>query len=134
MPLDNLPTVSRADLIPPVPERPDARFLSRVLREGPRGPHWLAGFVWYYGDCRTCAMGLAACLWSELKLATYGMGYRECLEGVRKSNDLNSDDYYPVFIGLCFRLRKPNENITPKHVADALDTAIAQRDASAGAS
>jgi len=51
--------------------KPSLRALSYALRHP---EFWPKGFVWDYGDCKHCAMGLARKLWDEVPVANQDNG------------------------------------------------------------
>ena len=89
------------------PATPCAKYLSRVLREGPEGPLWPRGFEWSYPDSSHCAIGLSRKLWG--KFSTF---------------DLDPWMAHRVFVSAEVPLGIYWGDVTPLHVADALDCAL----------
>lgn len=84
-----------------------ARELSHLLRHREL---WPAGFVWSYWSHRTCAIGLAERQWYiPGSMASTSLG---------RKLGMPDDVAYSIFIGLN---KSSIEEITPEHVADAID-------------
>lgn len=90
---------------------PDLRTLAAILRDQST---WPPGFKWNYEDCETCAMGLAAKLYSQVEAPdTVAMA-----KAYKLSHD-TVDDLFVGFHPLLYPIA--NERITPENVADAID-------------
>jgi hypothetical protein len=112
MPFDFLPAETRTLTL---------AELSRVLRNP---QEWPADFEWYYGNCQSCAMGLAFRLvgerFPESGTAEHsGEAILAQQFGIPKkvANDLF---YYVAWSNRIFM-----EEVTPIHVADAIDAYLA---------
>ena len=98
------------------PAQPDAAYLSRVLRDRSM---WPDGFEWCFSDSSSCALGIARSIWPN----RIGGGSIS----VGTAFGLSATAVHSVFY---VRGDKPVDlarDITPLHVADALDRAIAAR-------
>jgi len=89
---------------------PSLRTLADVLRDRSR---WPAGFQWDYGSARTCAFGLAALLWPE-HVRTIG--------DLAEKLGLSMHVTFRLFFG---NHGIPASDVTPHHVADAIDAYLA---------
>jgi len=94
-----------------VPSTPDAAFLSMVLRDPTM---WPAGFGWDYSDCNTCAVGLSKRLWPKAALDSFS---RRATFGITGRQNMDIFLFAGGLMPMC--------EVTPEHVADALDVAIA---------
>lgn len=109
MPFDNTPTTTHT-----------LAELAEILRDRSR---WPDDFVWDYGHCAHCAMGLAGRLWDASLLVTetdYVWDYRRRVAGYFA---LTVDETRSIFFGLNLWWRE----ITPEHVADAIDAYLAKQ-------
>lgn len=97
-------------------ERPSLEGLAYALRHR---EVWPKGFGWSYLECNHCAMGLACQLWREVSIPT--LGY------VKDPLDIEQEDAERLFIGLGRAINIPMRNVTPEHVADAIDALLASR-------
>ena len=86
--------------------------LSFILRNR---QFWPRGFEWNYMRCGSCALGLARDLW---------WSHRPNGDNVYAvASELSADEesMNPIFTGLAIKLNKQMIQITPEHVADAID-------------
>lgn len=113
-------TVSFVEALPDL-SVPSLEGLSWLLRHSEQ---WPAGFVWDYGDCDKCAMGLAAKLWHHSFQKTDHHGYY-CWS--INSFKLSSKIVERIFYNLNKVYGMHRLNITPIHVADAIDEYLVAR-------
>jgi hypothetical protein len=96
---------------------PSLRMLSDILRDRSR---WPAGFVWNFCSCRHCAMGLAMEIWNA------SPHYRDPIATTMALFDLDQARLFNLFTSqLSQRLGLCSSDITPEHVADAIDKHLA---------
>jgi hypothetical protein len=77
---------------------------------------WPEGFEWNYEKCSTCAMGLA-----------WRLGMISC-HGISKAAEEFGIPYnvaFRIFLWLTIE-RGGGKNVTPEHVADAIDAYLAE--------
>lgn len=96
----------------PTTDKPSLAALSYVLRHREM---WPEGFVWDYGSCTRCAMGLSTVLWRTMGTP--------CTEIMVRSFKMNRDDAQHIFL---FLHKNDVSEITPQHVADAIDRLLAE--------
>lgn len=96
-----------------VPEKPDAAFLSAVLRDPSR---WPAGFEWNYTSCDTCALGLMGAL-----VGNPEYNRSDAIDDFK----LSGTESYDIFCRAHVSLGKRMRHVTPTDVADALDSVLA---------
>lgn len=107
MPFDNIPITTNHTLAE----------LSEILRDKSR---WPEGFVWDYGHCQQCAMGLAAELWADtLRLPHHHFTI------IARYFNMPFEKALEIFCHLDFWKRL--DEITPERVADAIDAYLAER-------
>lgn len=97
---------------------PSLTLLAEILRDRSR---WPEGFVWNYSYCDTCAFGMAQRLWglvsnrndwiSEIASGWFGI-----------SESVAAD----IFVDASRDLRISQQEVTPEHVADAIDAHLAR--------
>lgn len=107
---------------PARPGKPDLRVLSEILRTGPSHPLWPKGFVWDYGDCRVCAMGMTVELWDSSQKRPGGVPWY--FKTAKHLLSLPDDVAQHIFFCLGHSWR-----ITPERVASAIDSYLAAADA-----
>jgi hypothetical protein len=100
--------------------KPSLEALSHILRHKEM---WPEGFKWNFGDCQSCAMGLAHKMWLEInspssyRMAEHmGITERDACDLFVEASwnaDWNSDKY--------------NFDITPEMVADQIDLYLAAK-------
>ena len=90
--------------------KPSLQALSHILRHKEL---WPKDFNWDYGNCESCAMGLAARLW---KLSDT-IRITDCEITMSKDFGITVEQAYNIFIDLV--VTKPE--ITPEMVADEID-------------
>lgn len=96
---------------------PSLTLLSEILRGGPEHPMWPEGFVWDYTHCHSCAIGLVERLWLSGKELAMSSVF-----------SIKSADADRIFFDLSNELNVPfMKDITPTHVADAIDEHLATR-------
>ena len=116
-----------------------ARLLAKPSLEGLayalRHPEvWPEGFEWGYGECETCAVGLASKLWSM----GFAKWYAAWLDGEVDTHVTNASAWVsehlhlpdPIARAIFMRLNHQHHgyhNVTPHHVATAIDAYLAQR-------
>jgi hypothetical protein len=89
--------------------QPSLKALSHILRHREL---WPPGFKWFYGECETCAMGLAHQLWSEAIIQPTSLRVGTALDinyDVASHLFLDRYGYVSMFA------------ITPEMVADRID-------------
>ena len=82
---------------------------------------WPEGFVWAYRDCTSCAIGLSMRLWRLQRVPN------KCTSTCAAVWFLmDRDAAYEIFINVwsTFKL-SGHDDVTPTHVADAIDTYLA---------
>jgi hypothetical protein len=85
---------------------------------------WPDEFVWDYRSCQTCAMGLAAKLWAApIRQNAYSKKWLQWI--VDATGPMGCDVAHDIFIGLYVVIGVERENITPEHVATAIDAYLA---------
>jgi hypothetical protein len=113
MPFDGLPTL----------DKPSLAALSFALRHPET---WPEGFVWDYGNCETCAMGLANRLWGGILNKEPYAGESACrmasVFGIRQEKAFEIFIFAPANRQL--RLR----GVTPTQIADLIDAHLANVD------
>lgn len=92
--------------------KPSAKALSHILRHKEL---WPVGFVWNYGDCSSCALGLAYQLWKGI---IKGPNTRYVASALNLDEDKARNN---VFIN--YKLFNETR-IMPEMVADKLDDLI----------
>ena len=102
---------------PPTLNAPSLRSLSAILRNRAL---WPEGFVWDYGNCETCAMGLAARMWKGLSPTTSSLG-----PALEISSAVTDRLFLDVDGSIQRRKRVKFDDITPEHVADEIDRYLA---------
>lgn len=102
-------------------EGPNLPALSYALRHPET---WPEGFVWDYGDCRTCAMGLAVKLWGgQVQEESYAY-----LNWISVETSMPYIKARKIFFELGENWKpsyEPYTAITPDDVADAIDQYLA---------
>ena len=114
------------------PAQPDAAYLSRVLREGPDGPLWPVvdgrPMPWNYNNTCLCGMGVAQMLWPRI-LRHLGGGFVGDAIGIGSEAGFTIFEDLPRHLGFIAvggdYTDEAYERVTPLHVADALDVALA---------
>jgi hypothetical protein len=96
--------------------RPSLAGLSYALRHRET---WPEKFRWYYGHCPTCAMGLAVVLWNQIE--------EPSTDETAKAFGIYENTAAKLFLYLPDNINVPLWNITPDHVADAIDEYLAGR-------
>lgn len=100
-------------------ERPSLDGLAYALRHR---EVWPQRFTWNYTWCHSCALGLAYRLWRDLKRNAIE---DSTLPTVAPHLNIAYEDAARIFVDLApFKQRI---NITPEHVADAIDALLASR-------
>lgn len=90
---------------------------------------WPDGFEWNYGDCPRCAMGLAY----EIKTGKYldGIYGSNVTRAIRRLiNDAKAmkiKDFNGIFWKLNERLEIHSYQVTPEHVASAIESYLASK-------
>jgi hypothetical protein len=84
---------------------------------------WPVGFEWNYKECKKCAMGLAYRLWD---LGHYG---NACTYGLVETcgQEHNTEKFRDIFVRLGADVPGGMSDITPEHVADAIDRYLESR-------
>lgn len=107
---------------------PSLTLLSEILRGGPEHPMWPEGFMWRYSECKTCAIGLACNIWTELPAAqgipAVGWASQEVAAAFSMEQGLARQIFFRLHEHLGFASYR---QITPTHVADAIDQYLATR-------
>lgn len=99
--------------------RPSLRGLSFLLRHKEL---WPAGFVWDYGYCDSCAMGLARDLWG---VDIPGKGF---FTQIADAFGIGMENFYRIFVEARFRRGLPElRDVTPAMVADDIDALLASQ-------
>lgn len=130
---------SEAELLFTNLDKPSLVGLSYALRHP---DVWPKGFVWNYGNCHQCAMGLAHKLWSEVEVAdpdtgatimarTFSMPY-SVSRGIFLGQGPYAD-WMPTkkettghFFNKKTTTRDDHDEVTPEMVADQIDAFLAQ--------
>jgi hypothetical protein len=101
--------------------RPSLLGLSYALRHSNT---WPDGFLWNYGRCPDCAMGLAAKLWREIMI----INWEWCSE-LANAFSMPKSDAYKIFVAASKERGWGNDmhRITPEMVADDIDEYLARR-------
>lgn len=97
--------------------KPSLEALSFLLRHREL---WPKGFEWGYGECVSCAMGLAVSLWSIYRKDSYGDTVRKALHVTEEKKEQFNDIFY--FAGS----RRGVNLIIPEMVADDIDAYLAR--------
>lgn len=88
---------------------------------------WPEGFRWDYGECVSCAMGLAYQLKRGNRLLFRGYdAVQKMREIIEDAHDMPIDEFAPIF----FHLADTPEgcaDITPEHVASAIESHLARK-------
>ena len=92
--------------------KPNLKALSYALRHREL---WPECFNWDFCDCKTCAMGLAYCLWVEIDAPIMFFVCKHLgLAPLMASKLFLGHNYF-------YGRQIPYDNITPEMVADAID-------------
>jgi hypothetical protein len=108
-------------------DKPSLENLSYALRHPDT---WPKGFVWDFGSCRQCAMGLAHCLWQDSiprvnrEDAVTVMAREFAMPYTAAQHIFMSQTGKKTFLG--FALIPRFSSITPDMVADQIDKHLAQ--------
>jgi hypothetical protein len=95
------------------PDKPSLAYLAYALRHK---EVWPTSFIWDYSMHFTCAMGLAALLWSIDDLCTSGMA---------TEFNISKDEAKWLFLsaGKNYSLTdKDCKNVQPEHIAELIET------------
>jgi hypothetical protein len=92
---------------------PNLQNLATVLRHREM---WPTDFEWDYSQCSTCAMGLAWRL---------GMISNCCTNTAAEEFGIPYNVAFRIFLWLAIE-RGEGKNVTPEHVADAIDAYLAE--------
>lgn len=104
---------------PAITDTPSLEALSYALRHQET---WPVGFEWDYSTCDTCAMGLTAQLWSAATLPPNAIDVPLwAFVHFRMPSAVSKG----IFLRLGQRRDVRDANITPEHVADAIDAYLA---------
>lgn len=106
------------------PGVPSLELLRDILAVGERHPLWPEGFWWNYGDCTTCAMGLASVMLKRIPTT----GALISLSWICETYLLNESDGVAIFLALPSEIAVPSPFITPQHVAAAITAYLERRD------
>ena len=85
---------------------------------------WPEGFKWSYAHCETCAMGMAVELWSLRVKEEGNATYRNA---ICNAIEIERTVATKIFCELGPALGASMWDVTPEHVADAIDAYLAQR-------
>ena len=104
---------------PAITDTPSLEALSYALRHQET---WPVGFEWDYSNCTTCAMGLTAQLWSAASPPpSINAVPRWAFDHLHMPPAASCG----IFLRLGGRHHVRHANITPEHVADAIDAYLA---------
>ena len=119
MPLDSLtPPATLPDGLT-IPAEPCPVYLSRALRDRSLWPAGFGPWDYEYGVGERCGCGLAAALWGEEFIFV--------MDNLAPALGLTYEAAACAFFDAGCALGIPDEDVTPEHVADALDAAVAAR-------
>ena len=119
MPFDSLPLDEAAAAFARFHDEPTLRGLSYALRHRET---WPIGFAWQYEDCTSCAMGLAVDLIQPVPRPRYVYDHGMF---VRAQFCLGWTAYEAIFESLNETHAIHRRQVTPEHVADAIDRYLA---------
>lgn len=97
-----------------ISDEPSLVALSYALRHPDT---WPDGFQWDYGDCRTCAIGLAARFWPVCAANHGAIRTLFVVSGIAMREGAANH----IFRSLQTQHGTDRSKITPDHVADAID-------------
>lgn len=113
--------------------KPSLTALSYALRHPDT---WPKGFVWDYGECDQCAMGLAAHLWAEIQFPDDDPDYKAAVSIMARDFALSYSAAKSIFFGGDWTPTKTTKRgwlfpqwksqwnfdaVTPEMVADQID-------------
>jgi hypothetical protein len=110
MPFDGLPAL----------DKPSLAALSFALRHPET---WPEGFVWDYGNCETCAMGLAYRLWGWIMKPEHFAC--DVAHQTSIAFGMRSETAGEIFLYARRVYGISTEEITPTHIADLIDAHLA---------
>ena len=99
--------------------KPSLSALSFILRHRELWPDTFK--EWNFSDCRSCAIGLSFCLWPNIA----GRGGPSCRAFFREMGLLYEEGCILFGYGLLPEI--DDNDITPDHVADAIEAHLAQQ-------
>lgn len=118
----------------PFDNTPEGRLTLADLSWRLRSPEtWPAGFVWNYGNCETCAMGLAWRLSGGSSKRPFRAMTLDTILRLTMATLADATDFQQmkrIFLELHIKTDRHDYTISPHNVADAIDEYLADRRAS----